>query len=171
MALWLLGWAMHSDFISNSHVVHSRRTTFFGVSSLRRVQNHAFQGHLLSMRDSSASYWFQVGDRVRVIENVLKNGDNNNGWNLKGMDGIVMETWEKCDVDPTCCCAEQVDTGMAVRVEFTPRNSTLSLEEHGTMSSLPGMANATNPDSAGNGSVFFHYFAENELVKVKDTVQ
>lgn len=89
------------------------------------------------MRDASASYWFQVGDRVRVVEDVIKDRKN-----LRGKQGRVVETWEKCDVDPTCCCAEQVDPGMAVRVQFTTGDE----EEE---------------------EQFFHYFAEDELVKIQ----
>ena len=87
------------------------------------------------MRDASASYWFRIGDRVQVMDDVVKGGTN-----LRGICGTVVETWEKCDVDPTCCCAEQVDTGMAVRVEFSD-DATGSLQ---------------------------HYFAETELLKLRD---
>jgi len=90
------------------------------------------------MRDASASYWFQVGDSVEVVEDVLKAGVN-----LRGRCGTVKETWEKCDVDPTCCC--QVDTGMAVRVAFD--------------------------DVDGDDDGFFHYFAEDELVKVTEIAE
>jgi hypothetical protein len=89
------------------------------------------------MRDSSVAYWFSVGDSVQVVEDVMKAERNLRGWR-----GRVVETWEKCDVDPTCCCAEQVDTGMAVRVQFEQ-------QEQGEPNEEP----------------FFHYFAESELVK------
>lgn len=95
---------------------------------------------LLQMRDASSAYWFNVNDRVRVVDNVIKAGHS-----LKGREGTVKETWEKCDVDPTCCCAEQVDVGMAVRVEFR----------------------GTEEDASASGS-FMHYFAEEELIKVND---
>ncbi|CAB9529723.1 expressed unknown protein [Seminavis robusta] len=99
----------------------------------------------LMMRDVSASYWFQVGDTVRVVADDVKKA----GVNLHNRMGTVVETWEKCDVDPTCCCAEQVDINMAVRVEF------------------PG----TEADpSAGTDDSFFFYFAEEELIKVTETV-
>jgi hypothetical protein len=88
-----------------------------------------------TMRDRSASYWFQVGDSVEVLDDVMKAGIT-----LRGRQGIVQETWEKCDVDPTCCCAEQVDVGMAVRVKFQ----------------------GSEADESDIGS-FFHYFAEDEL--------
>jgi hypothetical protein len=91
---------------------------------------------MLTMRDASCAYWFNVGDSVRVVDDVMKAGAN-----LNGRTGTITETWEKCDVDPTCCCAEQVDRGMAVRVEFQ--------------------------GSDDDGS-FLHYFAEEELVIVKD---
>eukprot|EP00977_Amphora_coffeiformis_P019001 scaffold6844_cov173-Amphora_coffeaeformis.AAC.2 len=96
----------------------------------------------LQMRDASASYWFQLGNSVRVVDDVDKAGHN-----LKDRVGKVVETWEKCDVDPTCCCAEQVDLNMAVRVEF------------------PG----TEADKRVEGESFYHYFAEKELEKVQDT--
>jgi hypothetical protein len=93
------------------------------------------------MRDTSASYWFRAGDAVRVCEPVSKASVN-----LEGRVGVVLETWEKCDVDPTCCCAEQVDCSMAVRVEFP--------------GDLLGEAASESARS------FTHYFAEDELVKV-----
>ncbi|KAI2502470.1 hypothetical protein MHU86_11976 [Fragilaria crotonensis] len=73
----------------------------------------------IAMRDRSSSYWFCPGDRVEVIEDVTKAACN-----LKGRVGIVVDSWEKCDVDPTCCCAEQVEADLAVRVKFlgTERN-------------------------------------------------
>jgi hypothetical protein len=73
----------------------------------------------ITMRDRSSSYWFCSGDRVEVIEDVTKAA-----YNLKGRVGVVVESWEKCDVDPTCCCAEQVEDDLAVRVKFlgTERN-------------------------------------------------
>jgi hypothetical protein len=98
----------------------------------------------LSMRDVSASYWFQVGDSVKVVDDVTKAGIN-----LRHRIGTVLETWEKCDVDPTCCCAEQVDMGMAVRVEFS-----------GT----------EQDETSSASSTFYHYFAEAELLKVEENV-
>eukprot|EP00956_Cyclotella_meneghiniana_P031067 scaffold80492_cov75-Cyclotella_meneghiniana.AAC.1 len=50
------------------------------------------------------------------------------GRNLKGLDGIVVETWEKCDVDPTCCCAEWVDEGLSVQNQNL-RNINKTLKE------------------------------------------
>jgi hypothetical protein len=94
----------------------------------------------LTMRDLSASYWFKVGQKVRVVDDVYKAGAN-----LRDRQGTVVETFEKCQVDPTCCCAEQVDVGMAVRVEF------------------PG----SESDERESGS-FVHYFAEDELLEVKE---
>jgi hypothetical protein len=58
----------------------------------------------------------------------------------------VIETWEKCDVDPTCCCAEWVDEGLSVRVRF-------GVDEENEF-----FANDT----------YFHYFAESELAKKKE---
>ena len=40
----------------------------------------------LVMRDASCAYWFKTGDRVKVVENVMKAGQN-----LKGKFGSVTE--------------------------------------------------------------------------------
>ena len=93
------------------------------------------------MRDLSASYWFSVGDSVRVVADDVEKA----GVNLQDRVGKVVQTWEKCDVDPTCCCAEQVDPNMAVRVEFE----------------------GTEADPTMAGTSFMHYFGEAELIKVK----
>jgi hypothetical protein len=128
------------------------RTTFFGGHNPRtmrrlRQQRHNVQKSQWSMRDSSASYWFQVNDRVRVMDDVYKS----NIGNLRDWEGRVVQTWEKCEVDPTCCCAEQVDINMAVQVEFTISNSS---------------SNTTSSSSnSGTNETFTHYFAESELWK------
>ena len=90
------------------------------------------------MRDHSASYWFTAGQTVQVIDNITKAGQN-----LRGRVGVVQETWEKCDVDPTCCCAEQVESDLAVRVLFQ----------------------GTEADADAEGSFLFH-FNEEELETV-----
>ena len=102
---------------------------------------------LLSMRDRSSSYWFSVGDRVKVVDDVYTKTEN-----LKGRTGKVVETWEKCDVDPTCCCAEQVDTGMAVRVFFDNANRNDS--------------DYSDESTNDNDNNFYYYFAEEELAKL-----
>ena len=96
----------------------------------RRHRAAARTAHL--MKDSSAVNWFKTGDTVTVVADELKKGVN-----LNGRTGVVTSTWEKCEVDPTCCCAEQVDEGLAVTVTF----------------------------GLGGAETFEHYFAENELVK------
>jgi hypothetical protein len=93
---------------------------------------------ILEMRDRSSSYWFSPGDKVKVIQSVQKAG-----FNLKGRVGKVAESWEKCDIDPICCCAEQVECDLAVEVRF----------------------NGTEGDPLGNGSFQFG-FNENELHKL-----
>eukprot|EP00527_Entomoneis_sp_CCMP2396_P006652 CAMPEP_0198145412 /NCGR_PEP_ID=MMETSP1443-20131203/23300_1 /TAXON_ID=186043 /ORGANISM="Entomoneis sp., Strain CCMP2396" /LENGTH=126 /DNA_ID=CAMNT_0043809055 /DNA_START=167 /DNA_END=547 /DNA_ORIENTATION=+ len=90
------------------------------------------------MKDhSAASSAFEVGRSVRVVDAVIKAGIN-----LKGRQGKILETWEKCNVDPTCCCAEQVNEDMAIRVEF------------------PG---TEEDENANDGTGFDFYFAEEEL--------
>lgn len=113
------------------------------LRSCSRCVNRCYSGSTIAMRDVSASYWFNVGDAVRVVDDVIKAN-----MNLKGRCGVVRETWAKCDIDPTCCCAEQVDLGMAVRVEFV----------------------GSETSDADEGS-FPHYFAEEELIQVKEEEQ
>eukprot|EP00816_Leptocylindrus_hargravesii_P012559 CAMPEP_0196815774 /NCGR_PEP_ID=MMETSP1362-20130617/51854_1 /TAXON_ID=163516 /ORGANISM="Leptocylindrus danicus, Strain CCMP1856" /LENGTH=121 /DNA_ID=CAMNT_0042192879 /DNA_START=294 /DNA_END=659 /DNA_ORIENTATION=+ len=72
------------------------------------------------------------------------------GVDLMGFTGMVAESWSKCEVDPTCCCAEQVDLNMAVLVKFD--------------GSVPGGRNVPS------GEAFTHYFGEDELEKVKEEV-
>jgi hypothetical protein len=107
------------------------------------------------MRDRSASYWFQIGDRVQVVEDVPKAGTN-----LRNRQGTVVETWEKCNVDPTCCCAEQVDLNMAVRVAFDGR-APLSDDDE------VAAAAAGDSSTSSSSSSFTHYFAEDELEMVQ----
>lgn len=102
----------------------------------------------IQMKDASSAYWFSKGDKVRVTSSVMKAG-----FDLMGREGVVTETWEKCDVDPTCCCAEFVDENYAVNVKFQ---------------------GSIDPDIKDNSSTFIvgindfsHFFAEEELVKVK----
>ena len=97
------------------------------------------------MRDASSAYWFKAGDKVQVISSVFKSGND-----LAGREGIVIETWEKCDVDPTCCCAEFVDENSAVHVKFKGSINTVDDE-----------------DETNKILEFQHYFAEVELEKVK----
>jgi hypothetical protein len=141
----------------NAFSIRTRATTFLGDAwtiakncKLNRAAAAARQH--LSMRDGSASYWFKVNDRVRVVENVYKGNIN-----LRGLEGRVVETWEKCDVDPTCCCAEQVDANMAVRVQF-PRTF-----HNSTIDSLETTADFQSTES------FVHYFAEDELL-ISDSI-
>lgn len=94
----------------------------------------------VTMMDRSSANIFEVGEIVRVVDDVEKSGVN-----LKGREGYVKETWEKCDVDPTCCCAEFVDDGFAVHVEFQADEKF-------------GDASITQKET------FVHYFAERELV-------
>jgi len=130
---------LQSSFTTSSKTVIASR---HNADNARRHRRHVGSpSFALVMRDASASYWFRVGDSVRVVDDVLKAGSN-----LNGRIGTVVETWEKCDVDPTCCCAEQVNPEMAVRVRFQGTEKQAS--------------------ASGEGS-FYHYFAEEELVKIR----
>jgi len=105
---------------------------------------------MLHMRDASCAYWFNVGDKVKVTSSVTKAGVD-----LKGRVGDVIQTWEKCDVDPTCCCAEFVDDNFAVTVKFNGKVDTASATGEGFIKGI-------------DIDTFTHYFNEDELIKVKE---
>jgi hypothetical protein len=66
---------------------------------------------MLYMRDgSTAENYFSLGDKVRVVKDMWHYNNIGNGEKFSsiGMSGIVTDVWEKCDVDPHCCCAELV---------------------------------------------------------------
>lgn len=109
------------------------------------VPSHApnTSASLVVMKDKSSANVFSVGDRVRVVDDVEKAGIN-----LRGRVGTVKETWTKCKVDPTCCCAEFVDDGFAVHVSFDR------------------VAATDGPITAED--TFVHYFAERELIEEKE---
>jgi hypothetical protein len=112
----------------------------------------------LVMRDKSASYWFQAGDTVRVVENVYMGGGKHRE-NLRGRVGTVLQTWEKCNVDPTCCCAEQVNPEMAVHVQF--------LSSSGCSQESSKQETGKNGENEDDSSLSFtYYFSEEELVQV-----
>ena len=95
------------------------------------------------MKDLSSANAFQIGDEVRVVSSVIKAGVD-----LNNRVGTVEETWEKCDVDPTCCCAEFVDENFAVTVRFD-----------GSIDDVSGK------EVSGTKDIFTHFFSEDELIK------
>lgn len=61
----------------------------------------------LTMRDgSTATTYFSVGDSIRVITDVWHHPPSRPSFNSFGLIGVVVDIWEKCEVDPHCCCAE-----------------------------------------------------------------
>ena len=79
---------------------------------------------------------------------------------LKGREGVVIETWEKCDVDPTCCCAEFVDENYAVNVQFDAKSLVIDDDDCGDGVGVDGGDTVESEDN------FTSYFAEAEIVKV-----
>ena len=67
------------------------------------------------MKDASAVTYFRNGDEDRS----WRRGDPE-GVEARRAAGRCVDVWEKCEVDPTCCCAEQVEEAHAVTVEFQP---------------------------------------------------
>lgn len=66
-----------------------------------RWRHQRFQQGRIEMRDASMVTDVAVGDRVRVKQGVVLDGRD---WG--GLEGTVAYVWEKCEVDPHCCCAE-----------------------------------------------------------------
>ena len=62
----------------------------------------------------------EEGAWVLVTDDVVSGGVK-----LKGMQGKVVYAWEKCEVDPTCCCAELSMEDASVQVTHirTPENT------------------------------------------------
>jgi hypothetical protein len=87
----------YSNTLTNK-VVQQRRTT------LNKRQPH---GTILLMKDgSTASTYMTVGSRVRVCKDVWHNPVHSMRFNANGLVGTVTSIWDKCEVDPHCCCAE-----------------------------------------------------------------
>mmetsp|Transcript_68872 Transcript_68872/g.164312 ORF Transcript_68872/g.164312 Transcript_68872/m.164312 type:complete len:167 (+) Transcript_68872:20-520(+) len=71
-------------------------------------------GAAVLMKDHSSVTEFSANDRVEVTAELSTRGGA-----LKGMVGTIVETWEKCEVDPICCCAENGMEEASVEVSFT----------------------------------------------------
>ena len=76
------------QIIKNHHYHHSHH----------HYHNHHHR-HDIIMRDgSSRAVFFQIGDRVKVIEDVIHNPPNSITFNSKGLEGVVKDIWEKCEI-------------------------------------------------------------------------
>lgn len=76
----------------------------------------------ITMRDAStASIFFKIGDKVQVIRDVLHRPNSLPEFSSMGFQGVVCDVWEKCEVDPHCCCAE-LAFDAPVQVRFIGNN-------------------------------------------------
>mmetsp|Transcript_15812 Transcript_15812/g.19278 ORF Transcript_15812/g.19278 Transcript_15812/m.19278 type:complete len:232 (-) Transcript_15812:335-1030(-) len=132
---------------SNSNKLKSRLKYY--VRNSLKIQQKS-QSSSINMRDLSSANVFQIGEKVKVVSSVIKAG-----FDLNGRMGEVIETWEKCDVDPTCCCAEFVDENFAVTVKF---EGCMDGDKNESTSNL----------IEGLNDYFTHFFSEEELLKVND---
>lgn len=147
--LLILDWNLqlsHSFVVPLPHRKSIMNTSPYDKMNTYREGRNIVTKSSLQMRDASSSYWFSIGDKVKVCESVIKGGIE-----LRGRVGEVIETWEKCDVDPTCCCAEFVDDNYAVNVKF---DGPLDLATPAKDEFIKGI------------ETFTHYFHEDELQKV-----
>jgi hypothetical protein len=70
------------------------------------------------MRDgSTAAVYFQIGDKVKITEDVMHQPKSKPAFSSKGLEGRIKDIWEKCEIDPHCCCAE-LATDAPIEVEF-----------------------------------------------------
>ncbi len=151
--------AQQSNIISNYDTLLER--TKNGKSS---PSSHSSSSSLtlITMRDKSSANVFKKGDQVKVVSSVVKAGVD-----LIGRVGLVAEVWEKCEVDPTCCCAEFVDENFAVTVKF---DGPINLDEVSLLSFSNHISNGGSEDRVpiiiGLNEYFTHFFAEEELVHV-----
>jgi hypothetical protein len=157
-------YAMGHSILRNSQILRQTGTNLGCKGSpfihqTRMTDRHSTSrgSGLMTMKDQSIAYWFKVGDEVQVVEDVYRGGSGGNArkqrQNVKGLTGTVTATFEKCDVDPTCCCAEFVDRDMAVTVLFPAASQLKSKEQD-------------DDDGGWDGQDFTYYFAEEELKKV-----
>ena len=84
-----------------------------GLGRLKRRVDAASLCRSPAMRDHSTVTEFADQDRVEVTVELSARGSS-----LKGMVGTIASTWEKCEVDPTCCCAELGMEEASVEVVF-----------------------------------------------------
>ena len=106
-----------------------------------------WQHRSMHMRDgSTAAVYFQIGDRVKITEDVMHRPKDMPVFSSKGLEGRIKDIWEKCEVDPHCCCAE-LATDAPIEVEFE---------------------NDLYYGSGQNGGIWTGHFAADEIQKVSD---
>ena len=105
--------------------ISSRMLPFKASSFIQR-----WSSSYLSMRDgSTSSNYFKVGEKVRVSTDVWHRPPHASkpSFSSKGREGSVVQVWEKCEVDPACCCAELAfDAPIEVRFEGDDYDETSS---------------------------------------------
>jgi hypothetical protein len=112
-------YIVYPDKLVNK-VVHQRRTT------LNKKQHH---GTILLMKDgSTASTYVTVGSRVRVCKDVWHSPLHASRFNANGLVGTVTSIWDKCEVDPHCCCAELAhEAPIEVSFAIDPSNGSMCM--------------------------------------------
>eukprot|EP01041_Mallomonas_annulata_P005436 gene5436-10905_t len=85
-------------------------TAIFFLSSLVGIYSfhlkYPKRRHLF-MRDASTSEgYFRIGDMVKVTKPVQHLSIDGSKFSSENLEGTIIDIWEKCEVDPHCCCAE-----------------------------------------------------------------
>lgn len=107
------------SFMSTTSTLTRSYTTYYitptittislsGTFSYSKIHSSSIpRRHTFLMRDgSTANTYFQIGQQIRVIKQVFHDPPSKQRFSSLDKIGIVIGVWEKCEVDPTCCCAE-----------------------------------------------------------------
>jgi hypothetical protein len=108
----------------------------------------------LQMGDRSCLPDFiKLGARVRVAADVAHRLHGSTPYSSRDMIGRVSSVWEKCDVDPTCCCAE-LASDAPVEVEF-------NLADYPHLLSL--LTSSSNTDKSRESMIWKSNYSVEEL--------
>ena len=100
-------------------VCYTTRVNGFNRLRMRALSQYRRTNGDLLMRDgSTAAVFFAIGDKVCVTNDVIHNPKGLPSFSSKGLIGSIKDIWEKCEVDPHCCCAELAFEA-PIEVEFT----------------------------------------------------
>lgn len=81
-------------------------TSALAFQQMKLAAQYSKKNSILMRDGSTASVFFAIGDKVRIIKDVWHHPKSLPSFTSIKMIGTVCDIWEKCEVDPHCCCAE-----------------------------------------------------------------
>jgi hypothetical protein len=81
-------------------------TSALAFQQMKLAAQYSKKNSILMRDGSTASVFFAIGDKVRIIKDVWHHPKSLPPFTSIKMIGTVCDIWEKCEVDPHCCCAE-----------------------------------------------------------------